>query len=79
MEAILRFIFIIIIIYYGFRLVLRYVMPWLLAKFVKKQQDKFNQMNGFGNSNTDNTKEGEVHIKTKNHKSQVKMMALESM
>jgi len=54
-------------------------MPWLLAKFVKKQQDKFNQMNGFGNSNTDNTKEGEVHIKTKNHKSQVKMMALESM
>lgn len=38
-------------------------MPWMLARFMKKQQDKFNQMNGFGNAGYDQTKEGEVHIK----------------
>jgi len=38
-------------------------MPWVLTRFVKKQQDKFNKMNGFGSTGYDQTKEGEVHIK----------------
>jgi len=63
MEAILRFIFVVIIIYYGFRLVFKYVVPWLLGRFMKKQQDKFNQMSGFGNSDYDQSKEGEVRVK----------------
>jgi len=63
MEAILRFIFVVVIIYYGFRLVFRYVAPWLLGRFMKKQQDKFSQMNGSGNTGYDQAKEGEVHVK----------------
>ncbi len=40
-------------------------MPWLLTRFMKKQQEKFNNMNGFPNNNPQNSRDGEVHIKTK--------------
>lgn len=69
MEALLRFIFIIVLVYYGFKLVARYVIPWVITRFIKKQQQKFNDMNGVNNSNYDPTNEGEVHIKTKKTKS----------
>ena len=65
MEAFLRFIFIVFIIFYGIKLFVRFALPWLLARFMKKQQDKFNNMSGFPNNNQNRTKDGEVHIKTK--------------
>ncbi len=65
MEALLRFIFVVVLVYYGFKLVARYVMPWVITRFIKKQQEKFNSMNGFPNANHNSTNEGEVHIKTK--------------
>ncbi len=65
MEAFLRFIFIIIIVYYVFKFSARYIIPWVITRFIKKQQDKFNNMNGFNNTN--NNSNGEVHIKTKNN------------
>ncbi len=65
MEVFLRFIFVVVLIYYGFRLVIRYVVPWLIARFMKKQQDKFNQMNGFANSSDNQKKEGDVDLNTK--------------
>ncbi len=70
MEVFLRFIFVVVLIYYGFRLVVRYVVPWMIARFMKKQQDKFNQMGGFNNPNHNQPKEGDVNIKTtQTHKS----------
>lgn len=68
MEALLRFIFVAVIIYYGFKLFLRYVVPWMITRFMKKQQDKFNQMNGFPNSEYSRKKDGEVNIKSKQTK-----------
>jgi len=65
MDALLRFILIVVIVYYGFKLVARYVMPWIISRFIKKQQEKFNNMNGFPNANNNTPNEGEVHIKTK--------------
>lgn len=65
MEALLRFLFVVILIYYGFRLVIRYVVPWMIARFMKKQQEKFNQMNGFADTNYNQKKDGEVNIKTR--------------
>lgn len=50
MEAILKFFLVLIILYYGARLFIRYVIPWLLARFVRKQQEKYNNMSGFDNS-----------------------------
>jgi len=69
MEALLRFIFIVALVYYGFKLVARYVMPWVITRFIKKQQQKFNDMNGVNNSSYDTKNEGEVHIKIKKPKS----------
>ncbi|MFK5856905.1 MAG: DUF4834 domain-containing protein [Bacteroidota bacterium] len=65
MEALLRFIFIVVLVYYGFKLIARYVMPWVIARFIKKQQEKFNNMGGFPNPNSNTRDEGDVHIKTK--------------
>ena len=62
MEALLRLIFIVIIIYYGFRLFFRYAMPWLLARFMRKQQEKYSNMAGFGKQQP-NSKSGDVNFK----------------
>ena len=45
MSVFLWIIFIFITIYYGFQLFFRYVLPWLLARFIRKQQEKFSSMN----------------------------------
>lgn len=41
MEAFLKFVFILVIIYYAIVLAVRYILPWLVGRFVKKQQEKF--------------------------------------
>jgi len=63
MEALLRFILIVVLVYYAFKLVAKYVMPWLLTRFIKKQQEKFNNMNGFSEQNTNPNFEGKVKVK----------------
>ena len=68
MEALLRFIFVAVIIYYSFKLFFRYAVPWMITRFMKKQQDKFSQMNGFPNSGYNRKKDGEVNIKSKQTK-----------
>jgi hypothetical protein len=45
MSTFLWVIFIFIGFYYGFQLFFRYVLPWLLTRFIKKQQEKFANMN----------------------------------
>ncbi|HEY9113727.1 MAG TPA: hypothetical protein VIN10_03450 [Bacteroidales bacterium] len=45
MSTFLWVIFIFIGFYYGFKLFLRYILPWLLARFIRKQQEKFTNMN----------------------------------
>lgn len=54
----LRLILWIIIIYILFRLLVRYVFPFLVRYFVKKSQDKFYEEN----PNIRRKKEGEVSI-----------------
>ena len=62
MNFFLWIIFVFFLLAYGFRLFLRYGMPWILGRFMKKQQEKFNQaynqQQGFGQGK----KEGEVEI-----------------
>jgi hypothetical protein len=64
MELLLKFLFVIVLIYYGMKLFLRYGMPWLLNMFLKKQQEKFSNMSGFSKSDINERPEGEVYIKT---------------
>ncbi len=65
----IKFVFFVIIIYYLFKLVARYVMPYLLSLFIKRAQDQM-MGNMSANSGTKNTKkEGEVSVKTNPKKS----------
>lgn len=58
MELLLGIILFFILFYYLFRFFLRYGLPWILARFVRKQQEKYNQQNQYNS-----TKDGEVRIK----------------
>ena len=45
MEILLWIIFIFVCTYYGMKLFFRFVLPYLLAQFIRKQQEKFRTMN----------------------------------
>ena len=71
MEALLNFIFIIIVIYLVFRLLGRYVLPYLVKRYVNKAKKNFYEKQQANRDNDyDKSKEGEVNIKyKKNQKS----------
>lgn len=62
MDFFLGLIVFFILVWYGFKIFLRYGLPWLIARFVKKQQAKFNQQSNYQNAPPN--REGDVHIKT---------------
>ena len=68
-EFILSAILIIILLGYAFRLFLRYGLPWLMGRYVKKQQEKFYQGFDQTGGNTYQKKEGEIKIKQPRNKS----------
>lgn len=45
MELFLLVIFWIIVVYYAFKLTLRYAVPWLVKRYIRKMQ---HNMDGFG-------------------------------
>ncbi|NOU47417.1 MAG: hypothetical protein HOO86_10185 [Bacteroidales bacterium] len=59
METILSIIFWTLVIYYSLRLILRYLVPFLLARFVKRMQNK---MSGFDQTVNTPQQEGEVKV-----------------
>ncbi len=60
MESFLSVIFWVLIIYYAFRLILRYLVPFLLVRFVKRMQSR---MPGFEQTQHQPQHEGEVKVK----------------
>lgn len=64
LEALLRFLFVLVIIYYGFKLIIKYVLPWILARFVKKQQEKYQNMNSGFENDYRSSNQSDVKIKT---------------
>lgn len=63
LEFILSVILIFILLGYAFRLFLRYGLPWLMSRYVKKQQEKFYQGFDQAGGKTQQKKEGEIKIK----------------
>lgn len=55
----IRFILIIAIIYYSIMFIARYIFPYLIKLFIKKQQSKFNP---YYNQKTNPKKEGSVKV-----------------
>lgn len=62
MEVLLWIFFIFFLFYYSLRLFLRYGLPWIITRFIKKQQSNFNP---YGRQQSDRQPdEGEIKIKT---------------
>jgi hypothetical protein len=67
--AFFRFILILLLIYYGLRVLTRLVLPYLAKRWISKAQEKFNNQQGYSNPEEAKKREGEVKFKT-NFKSQ---------
>ena len=61
MEVLLGIILFFVFLYYGFKLFLRYGMPWLLTRLMKNQQTKYNRQQGFNESGK---REGDIRLNT---------------
>ena len=58
----LNFIIWVILIYFAFLLFWRYVLPFILKRYMRKMQQKFTQYNNQGFANQTQKHEGEVII-----------------
>lgn len=63
MESVLKFLFIIIMIYYFFKVLGRWIFPFLVKRWMKRFQKRFFEQNPHINPDFDRGKEGEVNIK----------------
>lgn len=72
MSTLLWIVFVFVILVYALRLFLRYGMPWLLGRIMKKQQDKFTQEFKQQQAYNQTKKEGEVEINVPQKKKQNK-------
>ena len=63
--ALLRTLLILAIIYYGFKVLARYIFPLFLKSFVKKAQENFERQQGYVDPEEAKRREGEINIKTK--------------
>jgi len=61
MEILLGIIVFFMLLWYGFKIFLRYGLPWLLARFFRNQQAKYGQSTQ--QTQRSKKREGEVHIK----------------
>lgn len=68
-EPLLRFLFWVGIIYLTFRLSARYLVPWIVARFIRKTQERFFEQNPhLRNDQHKQRSEGEVSIHSENKK-----------
>lgn len=63
--SLVRTLLIIVIVYFGVRLIFRYLVPFLLRTFIRKQQSKFNQQFGGGANQSSTEEEGKVKVKSR--------------
>lgn len=68
-QGLFRVILIIVLIYYVFKLLGRYVFPYLLKNYINKQQQKYGQ---YQQQDEPQHKEGEVYIKKNPNKGKQK-------
>lgn len=59
MEVLFGIFLFFVIVYYGFRFFLRYALPWLISRFVRNQQEKYQNRNNPYSSGP----EGEVKVR----------------
>ena len=63
LSGVFRLILIVLIIYYAFSFLIRYIMPVIMRKYVNDFQKKFSEENMRAQDEMNRKKEGEVSIK----------------
>ncbi len=71
----LRTLLILMLLYYGFRLIVRTVLPFFAKRWVKKAQENFQQQQGFVDPEEAKRHEGEVNFTPPNTDSNSKSSA----
>jgi len=65
LPGLFRFLFILIIIYYVFKILVRYVFPFLVKRFLNNAQQQFYKQNPHLDPEEQKKREGEVKVKSK--------------
>ncbi|MBN2747502.1 MAG: DUF4834 family protein [Bacteroidales bacterium] len=65
LTGFLRVLFILIIVYYVFKLLVRYVFPFFVKRYLSNFQKKFYESNPHLDPNQTTSKDGEVKVKRK--------------
>lgn len=63
MDILLGIIVFFILLWYGMKLFMRYGLPWLLARFIKKQQSRYGHFNQHQGGGHPPEPEGRVKVK----------------
>jgi len=63
LSGVFRLLLIVLIIYYAFTFLMRYVVPSMMRKYVNDFQNQFNKENQKSQEEMNRKKEGEVSIK----------------
>lgn len=63
LTGMFRIILIVLFVYYAFSLIMRYIVPLLMRKYVNDFQKQFSQQNQYQQEEVKEKKEGEVSIK----------------
>jgi hypothetical protein len=63
LNGVFRLILIVLIIYYAFSFLMRYILPMVMRKYVNDFQKQFTQENRHSQEEMNRKKEGEVSIK----------------
>lgn len=68
-TGVFRLLLILVLLYYGFKLLVRYVFPYFLKRFVNNAQKNFYKQNPHLDPDQAKKEEGNVHVNNKNTKS----------
>ncbi len=63
--GLLRTLLILALIYYGFKVLARYIFPLFIKNFVRKAQENINRQQGYVDPEEAKKREGEVNIESK--------------
>lgn len=65
LPGLFRFLLILIVVYYAFKILVRYVFPFFVKRFLNNAQQKFYNQNPHLDPEAQKKKEGEVKVESK--------------
>ncbi len=63
--SLLRTLLILVLLYYAFKAITRYLLPFLAKRWVNKAQENFREQQGYVDPEEAKKREGEIKVETK--------------